>query len=366
LAAVYDIEIVTLGIPGTPPCRTQLGRGVWETRIPKSLKHAHEEARIEREVGTLVTDIAFSRLFALTPDYVAALRKATSDVRAVIASHPYALPAIFEVTERPLWYDAHNVESLLKADVLPQTAAGSELLRAVEEVERAACERSELVWTCSEEDRAQLITTYALEPDCALVVPNGVSLDELTYVRPSERDEHKRMLGMGAWLSVFMGSWHGPNVVAASRVVDVAMAAPDLHFMIVGSVGRALNGQLPVNVDIAGLVSSEFRRELLGIADLALNPVTTGSGTNLKMLDYFAAGIPVVSTSFGARGLGVAAGRHYVSADPESFGDAIESVRTSGPHARDALSAAAREHISAKLSWPVIGGNLLAALLSRG
>ena len=41
------------------------------------------------------------------------------------------------------------------------------------------------------------------------------------------------------------------------------------------------------------------------ILDLAINPVTTGSGTNLKMLDYMAAGVPVLSTPHGARGLGL-------------------------------------------------------------
>src|SRR5262249_32171434 len=156
-------------------------------------------------------------------------------------------------------------------------------------------------WACSDEDRSLFIASHELSPERVLIAPNGVSLEELMFVAPSTREENKRLLGMDDWLSVFMGSWHGPNVIAADRVVEAARAHPRLRFMIVGSVGRALNREVPANVDIAGTVSAEFRREVLGIADVALNPVTTGSGTNIKMLDYFAAGIPVLSTTFGAR-----------------------------------------------------------------
>ena len=35
---------------------------------------------------------------------------------------------------------------------------------------------------------------------------------------------------------------------------------------------------------------------------LALNPVTEGSGRNLKMVDYLAHGLPVLSTPIGVRG----------------------------------------------------------------
>ena len=60
---------------------------------------------------------------------------------------------------------------------------------------------------------------------------------------------------------------------------------------------------LPPNVVLAGVVTNVAKRTLLQSADLALNPMRTGSGTNLKIVEYFAAGIPVVSTPFGARGL---------------------------------------------------------------
>jgi hypothetical protein len=35
---------------------------------------------------------------------------------------------------------------------------------------------------------------------------------------------------------------------------------------------------------------------------VALNPVTTGSGSNMKVLRYLTCGLPVLSTPFGMRG----------------------------------------------------------------
>jgi len=39
------------------------------------------------------------------------------------------------------------------------------------------------------------------------------------------------------------------------------------------------------------------------VVDFALNPMLSGSGTNLKMFDYMSAGIPVITTEFGTRGI---------------------------------------------------------------
>ena len=61
--------------------------------------------------------------------------------------------------------------------------------------------------------------------------------------------------------------------------------------------------KLPENVGLLGLVSEEEKNRIFSIVDFALNPMISGSGTNLKMFDYMAAGIPVITTEFGTRGI---------------------------------------------------------------
>jgi glycosyltransferase involved in cell wall biosynthesis len=364
LARAYDVELVTLGLPGTAASRCELAPGLWETRVPKSAEHAEREWRLEREAGTIVTDVAMTLLYRSSPAYLDALREATRGARAVIASHPYTLPAICAVTEAPVWYEAQDVESGLKADVLVGTERARELLGEVERVERACCEHAEMIWACSAEDRTELAGAYGVDPAKILVVPNGVALADLNYVSIHTRRQHKRRLGMDErCLAVFIGSWHGPNVAAAKSLLDLAIRRPDVDFMCLGSVGAALAGsEIPENFDVAGPFASEFKRAVLSVADLALNPVATGSGTNLKMLDYFGAGTPVASTLFGARGLGIEPDRHYILADDHRFGRAIDRVRQAEESELAELTTAASAHVRERLTWPAIADELLNSL----
>ena len=369
LTPLFDIELVTLVGRDAPTGRIQLAPGFWEHRVEKSPEHVAREMALQQAAQTLVGDIAMTEYHALTPEYSEVLRRAADGAHAVIACHPYALPVINEVSDRPLWYEAQDVEAELKRTVLRAPGEAQRLLARVEAVERACCAAAELVWACSELDRTALVDRYGVDPEAVLVVPNGVSLEDSAFVSPVQRAGHKRRLGIeDRFLAVFVASWHDPNILAARELVQLAMRMPEVDFMIVGSVGWALPaGLMPPNVQLTGPVSLEFKRSVLAIADVALNPVRTGSGSNLKMLDYFAAGVPVISTLFGARALGSALtpGTHYTVAEIGGFGAAIRELRAAGVAAREEAARAAREHVAQSLAWPVICGKLLAELQLR-
>jgi glycosyltransferase involved in cell wall biosynthesis len=167
-------------------------------------------------------------------------------------------------------------------------------------------------------------------------------------------------------LAIFIASWHGPNVAGARRLLELAEEVPEVDFVVLGSVGGALAGDaLPRNVTLTGTVSHGFKQALLSVADVALNPVTVGSGTNLKMLDYFASGIPVIATSFGARGLGVQPGEHYLHAEPGELGEALRALRELSSDQREALARQARTFVETEGSWDVISGALLTEIMRR-
>jgi glycosyltransferase involved in cell wall biosynthesis len=152
-----------------------------------------------------------------------------------------------------------------------------------------------------------------------------------------------------------MGSWHPPNVEAAQRMVEVADDLSTVAFLMVGSHCTALEGQtLPDNVALCGELPDALKRSLLWSADLGLNPVVRGSGTNLKLVEYFAAGLPVVSTPLGARGLDVRADEHLWTAPLEEFGAAITTA-LSRPEEGAAMAVRARRLVDEELDWTVIG-----------
>ena len=104
-------------------------------------------------------------------------------------------------------------------------------------------------------------------------------------------------------LAVFVASYHPPNLRAAETIVEMAAAMPTIGFLLVGSHGSHFSDwRLPANVLVTGPVSDRLLATYLAASDVALNPVRSGGGTNLKLIEYFA-GVPTVSTSLGARWL---------------------------------------------------------------
>jgi glycosyltransferase involved in cell wall biosynthesis len=88
----------------------------------------------------------------------------------------------------------------------------------------------------------------------------------------------------------------------------------------------------------------------LRAAGLVIVPLRVGSGTRVKILEAFAHGVPVVSTTIGAEGLDVTAGEHLAIADTAS-GLARHCADLLADRARgDAMAAAAsRLHLGQHL-----------------
>jgi hypothetical protein len=58
-------------------------------------------------------------------------------------------------------------------------------------------------------------------------------------------------------------------------------------------------------------------------ADAGLNPVVRGSGSNVKVFEYLAARLPVISTPFGMRGTELRSPDDYLAYEGASLVDAI-------------------------------------------
>jgi glycosyltransferase involved in cell wall biosynthesis len=116
----------------------------------------------------------------------------------------------------------------------------------------------------------------------------------------------------------------------------------------------------PENVTWLGTIAPEQRLSFYHAADVALNPMFSGSGTNLKMLDYFAAELPVVSTAAGARGLELAP-NDCIVCPAEQFVARIEEL-LSHPAACDQLGANARKLAVERYAWSLIAADAAQAV----
>ncbi|MDE7311937.1 MAG: glycosyltransferase [Eubacterium sp.] len=304
----FDTEVEIISFTNTDQKRYEgyISKNLKEIRIPKTKKHQEAEWELEKRAKIPVSDIGMIHLFSQTPEYEEKLKESINSSELIIISHPYLYYAIKKyLNGKPFIYEAQDVEAVIKDQMLPNSRIKKELMQDIFQIEKECCEKSVFIMTCSKEDQQLLNQKYGISTDKMIEVPNGVDCDEIPFTSVPERIKNKKDMGLlGEKLGIFMGSWHQPNLEACEAIFQIALECPDTKFLLMGSQCEYFrNRKLPKNVGLLGLVSKEVKNKVFGAVDFALNPMASGSGTNLKMFEYMAAGIPVITTEFGTRGI---------------------------------------------------------------
>ena len=241
-------------------------------------------------------------------------------------------------------YSAHNVE-LDYALAEPWHGLRRWFGRRIEALEGRAVKASDLVVTTTESDRERMVRLYG-PPAAAAVVPNGFDQSDIPIGEAMERQRSRDALGLAAddRAVLFIGGRAAHNRRAVRFLkTEVLPRLPQQYRVIVagecapaGREGRLL-----------ALGRVERLRPLLAAADVAVNPVDTGSGSNVKLAEYLAAGIPVVTSAVGRRGY-EAFLKHITVAGRDEFPAAIQA----------SPARARRLPEVAELEWNVLGARL--------
>jgi len=250
----------------------------------------------------------------------------------------------------------HNVEHLRIADSAGITPEVIARLRAWEV---ALCRAVDRVVTVSDNDRRLLVAAGVPGPRIR-VLPHGVDLHRY---RGLERQRARKRLGIGAKEIVLV--FHGvlnypPNREAAIRLGErilprLQKRGVRARALVAGDdppQDRGGNGMV-----WAGCVPPEQLPETIAAADLAVVPLLGGGGTRMKILEYFAAGLPVVSTRKGAEGLPLQGGELLLADSDDELAEAIAGLLADRERAR-LLAAAGRAWVQ-RYDWSEIGRGYL-------
>ncbi|MGB0514832.1 MAG: glycosyltransferase, partial [Wenzhouxiangellaceae bacterium] len=201
----------------------------------------------------------------------------------------------------------HNVEFQRIADQCPELDEAARLWLKRVEVDLAnACDQ---VITVSDRDR-ELLADAGVREGLIHTIPHGV---DLTKFRDAAAFDWRTELGLTP--EVVLLVYHGiysypPNLEAVEELsnrVLPALAQRGLKAQVLAIGPEPPNESLP-GVTFTGPVD-DLAARIKG-ADLAVMPLRKGGGTRMKILDYFAAGVPVISTAKGMEGLPIEPGRH--------------------------------------------------------
>ena len=340
LAAAFDVEILALGdvpsangepftLHGVPHHRPRL------LALAASLRQPYQAAKVRSR----------------------AVRRHTASRRwtSVQTELPFLAPEA-EPAGAPLVLDAQNVESdvlasLARAERRPVHRArwrweASKTAR----FERAVVQAAAAVSATSDDDAAALERLGARR---IVVVPNGVDTAAVAHTHPATSSE-----------LVYVGHYgYRPNALAALELVDDVLprlrtACPAATVTIVGrDPDRELRSRASQSVRVTGAVPDVLPH--LRKARALVMPLRSGGGTRLKVLEAFAAGVPVVSTRLGVQGLGLEDGEHVLLAEtPDELAAAAIRVLSDDALA-GRLSAAGRRLVEQRYDWNVVARPLV-------
>ena len=269
--------------------------------------------------------------------------------------------------------DEHNVE----ADIFEQKYRSVEKFRLklrakvqlpqIKSIEREFIRQADQVWVCSHEDASLLQQLYG-EQTPNYVVPNGVNVADYNDVRlgkcipPKGLEEKNRNM-------IFLGELsYSPNTVAVELLLDqiyprIKKLYPDCRLLLVGrnpTQSMLEAAKVDSNIIITGWIPDV--KTYLAAASLMIVPLLQGGGTRLKILEAFAAGCPVVSTSKGVEGLKARDGEQLLVRD--SVEGLVEGVCQlwSAPSLREKLASAAYQLIKAEYSWKAVSDQVKPAV----
>jgi len=253
---------------------------------------------------------------------------------------------------RPVTCVHHNVESdLLERYALRERGFRRAYLRhqsaLMRREEQDLCPRMAFNVAMSDEDRRRFAE---IAPGARfIVVPNGVDVD---YFQPARR-ERQGIVFVGG--TIWFPNRDAIEFYARDILPRIRAKASDAETTWVGRIAdedRKRFGALD-GLRLTGYVP-DVRPYVHGAACFVV-PLRVGGGTRLKILDAWAMGAPVVSTSVGCEGLAAVDDQNIVIRDdPADFADAVCEL-LADPARQARLGNAGRETAVGEYSWEAIG-----------
>lgn len=276
----------------------------------------------------------------------------TPDVVYLDHLDPLAFRGLFPRV--PVVADLHNVYSTLAKRVATERKFPVNLYlhneaRLLGYMEKQVAAAASVLMTVSDTEQGYF---QKLGGRNVRLVPNGVDCATFRKYPVGRNHERPTLLYLGAL------SWQ-PNAKAAEFMAREVMPRilkerPDVRLQIVGrNPGSEVNAlsQLP-NVEVHANVPDVG--VYLEQASILAVPLDSGGGTRLKILEAFAAGLPVVSTPVGCEGIECRHGEHLWVTDRSRFAEGLLDA-LNAPQLATEFAERARTLAEETYDWSVIG-----------
>jgi polysaccharide biosynthesis protein PslH len=338
LSSRYTVDVIVFREPGAPHPRGAFPPGLVRDVAVVDLPY-HSRSTVARGLRNL------RRMLQGVPPLVDRFAgfslPLNRDYAVGVVEHLWCAPYVDDLRRRcnRVVLNLHNIESVLLercagTERMPQRLMFRRFAAACRELERYLLPRFDQLLVTSAADQARV---------GGVVCPNTIP-----FVPLPDRVKREEI--------VFSGNLaYHPNTSAvaffAARVWPLLREKhPDLVWKIVGRGQDSLRLPPDHRIHVTGPIADATG--CLAESRAAVVPLLSGSGTRFKILESWAAGLPVISTTIGAEGLDAVPGEHLLLADsPVAFAEAITLVLNDFQRA-DYLGRRGRAFYEANFTWP--------------
>jgi MoaA/NifB/PqqE/SkfB family radical SAM enzyme/glycosyltransferase involved in cell wall biosynthesis len=215
------------------------------------------------------------------------------------------------------------------------------------------------------DDRRRMVAA-GLPEDKVTVIPHGVELERFALAS-GQGIRERYDIPSGVPLLFFHGTLHyWPNTEAvrfmAERLLPPLLERhPELRIMVTGP-------NPPMYYSHPSLIFTREQDDLeahIAASDVCICPLFAGGGTRMKLLEYLAAGKPIVSTAKGAEGLQIVDGEQMlIREDVQGMVEAVCEILDS-PSRAHSLGRSARD-FAAHYDWLAIADAYIELYGGRG
>lgn len=210
----------------------------------------------------------------------------------------------------------------------------------------------DLSLVCSEEDLEYLKSMH--QTDNLRLLPNGVDME--TFGPRGHDYEHSQTL-------LFTGNMdYAPNVDAVIHFVHhvfplILAKKSEVKFVIAGQRPvEPVKALVSANVNVTGFVKD--LAATYNSASVVVAPLRFGAGTQNKVLEAMAMGVPVVCSQIGFAGLGIKSGEGAImQREPEAFANSVVELLSSEERRRQVGEHGIRV-IKERFDWDIVAKQL--------
>jgi len=359
LSEWFDVNIITFVNYDIYPDEVAISNHVKVIPIvkPRELIALEEEMhkKYNMNSGTLAdSSPATIRYYHKFPEIIDRVRDIAEDSLLVIAEHTFTYLIIETACpSKHLWCRANNAEYDYKRTTGDEIGYPQDLLMEIFNLEKECCEKCESILTASDLESKRFAELYDLPHEKLFSIGSGFDTDKIQAVLPSQRIKYFEKYAKSG---LFIASNTPTEVSATLEVIEIAREISDVKFIIMGDISEGIrNVDVPANVEITGIVSDEVKFNCLKTCDFALNLTEGGAGIGVKMFEYFAYGLPVITTEHGMHGIELTDRKDcFITSRGKYVSDIIEFCNLSLIR-RDKVALSALVLLLDKYSWRSIG-----------